>query len=63
MQKKGLGLLLAAAAAAYGYYRFSRMTPAQKEAWKEKGTKFLDENFGSLGSLFGKKKQSSVNQI
>ncbi|HEX5024932.1 MAG TPA: hypothetical protein VFV68_06655 [Agriterribacter sp.] len=63
MQKKGLGLLLAAAAAAYGYYRFSRMTPAQKEAWKEKGTKFLDDNFGSFGNLFGKKKQPSVHQI
>ena len=53
MQKKGLGLLVAAAAA-YGYYRFSKMTPEQKKAWKEKGMKFLDENFG-LGNLFKKK--------
>jgi hypothetical protein len=44
MQKKGLGLLIAAAAA-YGYYRFSKMTPEQKKAWKEKGMKFIDENF------------------
>jgi len=63
MQKKGLGLLLAAAAADYGYYRFSRMTPAKKEVWKEKGTKFLDDNFGSFGNLFGKKKQPPVHQI
>lgn len=57
MQKKGLGLLIAAAAA-YGYYRFSKMTPEQKNVWKEKGKKFLGDNF-DLGNLFGKKTQPS----
>jgi len=61
MQKKGLGLLIAAAAA-YGYYRFSKMTPEQKKAWKEKGMKFIDENF-SLGNLFGKKAPATENNF
>ena len=34
MQRKGLGLLLAAAAA-YGYYRYSKMSPEQKNSLKE----------------------------
>ncbi len=59
MQKKGLGLLIAAAAA-YGYYRFSKMTPEQKKTWKEKGKKFLGDNF-DLGNLFGKKNQPSAS--
>ena len=61
MQKKGLGLLVAAAAA-YGYYRFSKMTPEQKKAWKEKGMKFLDENF-SFGNLFRKKSPAPDNNF
>jgi len=47
MQRKGLGLLLAAAAA-YGYYKYSKMTEEQKRdlanTIKEKGRKI----FGSL---------------
>jgi len=54
MQRKGLGLLLAAAAA-YGYYKYSKMTPEQKNGLKDKGKKFVDKNFGGLGNLFGKK--------
>ena len=54
MQTKGLGLLLAAAAA-YGYYRYSKMTPEQKNNLKEKGKKFVDDNLGGLGKVFGKK--------
>jgi hypothetical protein len=59
MQKKGLGLLLAAAAA-YGYYKYSKMTPEEKNGLKEKGKKFVDKNFGGLGNFFGKK-TSPVN--
>ena len=54
MQRKGLGLLLAAAAA-YGYYKYSKMTPEEKNDLKEKGKKFVDKNFGGIGNLFGKK--------
>ena len=60
MQKKGLGLLLAAAAA-YGYYRYSKMTPEQKNAMMEKGKKMVNENFGSLGKMFKNGKETTAN--
>lgn len=54
MQRKGLGLLLAAAAA-YGAYRYSKMTPAQKSDLKQKGKDFVDKNLGGMKNMFGKK--------
>jgi hypothetical protein len=55
MQKKGVGLLIAAAAL-YGCYRYSKMTVEEKDALKEKGKKFLKDYFG-LGSLFNTKSE------
>jgi len=52
MQRKVLGLLLAAAA--YGYYRYSKMTPEQKNDLRRKGKNFVDKNLGDLGNVFGK---------
>lgn len=54
MQRKGLGLLLAAAAA-YGYYRYSKMTPEQKNGLRQKGKDFVDKNLGGVKNMFGKK--------
>lgn len=54
MQRKGLGLLLAAAAA-YGAYRYSKMTPQQKNDLKLKGKDFVDKNLGGMKNMFGKK--------
>lgn len=54
MQRKGLGLLLAAAAA-YGYYKYSKMTPDQKSSLRQKGKDFLDKNLGGVKDMFGKK--------
>jgi len=51
--------LLAAAAAAYGVYRFSKMSPEQKNDLKARGKSFLDKNLGGLGNLFGKKTAST----
>lgn len=42
MQRKGLGLLLAAAAA-YGAYRYSRMKPEQRNELKQRGKDFVDK--------------------
>jgi hypothetical protein len=54
MLNKNLGLLLAAAAA-YGFYRYKKMTPEQKDSLKQKGKDLFQKNFGGLGDLFGKK--------
>ena len=61
MQRKLLGLLFAAAA--YGFYKYSRMTPEQKSDIKRRGKDFLDKNVGDVGSMFGKKPVTApVNQ-
>ncbi len=51
--QKTLGLLLAAAAA-YGVYKYSKMSPEQKNNLKQKGRDFFDKKM-RLGNLFGKK--------
>jgi hypothetical protein len=58
MQRRGLGMLLAAAAA-YGVYKYSKMTPEQKSSLKNRGKDFLDKNLGNWGNLFGKKSTTS----
>lgn len=52
MQKSGLGILIAAAAA-YAYYRYTKMSPAEKSSLKEKGKKMVSENLG-LGNIFNR---------
>lgn len=59
MSRRNIGLLLAAAAA-YGVYKYSKMSPQQKSDLKTKGKEFLNKNAGSFGNLFGKKK-ATVN--
>jgi hypothetical protein len=54
MQRGKIGMLLGAAAAAYGAYRLYKMTPEQKSNLKTKGRNFVDKNLG-LGKLFAKK--------
>lgn len=60
MQKSNLSLLIAAAAA-YGAYKYTRMTPEQKSSLKTKGKDFLDKNLGGLNNIFGKKTGTSTN--
>jgi len=57
--RKTLGLLLAAAAA-FGIYKYSKMTPKQKKDLREKGKDFLDKKMG-MGNLLAKKRP--VNSI
>jgi hypothetical protein len=54
MGRKGLGLLLAGLAA-YGYYKYSKMNSQEKSDLKNKAKKFMDDNLGNLGNVFGKK--------
>jgi hypothetical protein len=58
MQRRGLGVLLAAAAA-YGFYKYRRMTPEQKNGLMEKGKGLLNKS--GLGNLFGKKTAATNN--
>ena len=44
MQRKLLGLLFSAAA--YGFYKYSRMTPEEKEDIKKRGSDFLKNLVG-----------------
>jgi len=60
MLRNKTGLLLAGLAA-FGYYKYSKMTPEQKNSLIEKGKDLLNKNFGGLENLFGKK-TAPVNQ-
>ena len=60
MQKGKIGLLVAAAAAAYGVYRYSKMTPDQKNNLKAKGKDFFDKNLKGAKNVF-RKNSSRVN--
>ena len=51
--QKTLGLLLAAAAA-YGIYKYNKLSPEKKEEWKRKGRDFLSQKAG-LAKMFSKK--------
>ena len=58
MQKSKVGLLLAAAAA-YGVYRYTKMSPDQKNNLKTKGKEFMDKNLGDVNNLFNKNKTTT----
>ena len=59
MNKALMGVLLGAAA--YGLYRFSKMTPEQKNDLKRRGKEFLDKNMNGLNDMMGKRKRTTVN--
>jgi hypothetical protein len=51
---RGIGLLLAGLAA-YGYYKYSKMSEVEKQNLKSKGQKIWDENVpDQVKSLFNK---------
>jgi hypothetical protein len=53
--KSGIGSLLLLGAAAFGAYKYSKMTDQQKKDLVNKGKKLVDENLGGLTNMFGKK--------
>lgn len=60
MQRKLLGLLFAAAA--YGVYRYTKMTPEEKSDLKRRGKEFLDKNM-KFGNMNGRTQAAvPVNQ-
>ena len=52
-RKGGLGGLLLAGLAAYGYYKYSKLTEQEKKDLVNKGKKFVDDNLGGLRNAFG----------
>jgi hypothetical protein len=58
--RKTIGLLLGAAAV-YGAYKYSKMSPTEKNELKSRGKDFLDKQLGDLGGLFGKKQTTASN--
>jgi len=54
-RKPGIGSLLLLGAAAFGAYKYSKMSEQQKSDLKNKGKRFVDDNLGSLKNMFGKK--------
>ena len=47
--------LLLAGLAAFGYYKYSKMSEQEKKDLLNKGKKFMDDNLGSLKDVFGQK--------
>ena len=62
MQKSFVGLILAAAAA-FGYQKYSKMTPEQKADLKKRGKGFLDKNFPGMKNMFGKKEPTTESEF
>jgi hypothetical protein len=54
-RKPGIGGLLLLGAAAFGAYKYSKMTDQQKTDLRNKGKKFVDDNLGGLKNMFGRK--------
>lgn len=54
-QRPGLGSLLLLGAAAFGAYKYSKMTDQQKKDLLDKGKKLVNDNLGNLNNVFGKK--------
>ena len=55
VMKGGIASLLLAGAAAYGYYKYSKMSDEEKRQLLEKGKKFVNDNLGVLKNMFGQK--------
>ena len=60
MRKTGIGGLLLLGAAAFGAYKYSKMTDQQKKDLLNKGKKFVDDNLGGIKNMFGGKGQTQT---
>jgi hypothetical protein len=59
MTRPGIGSLLLLGAAAFGAYKYSKMSQQQKTDLKNKGKRLVDENLGGLKNMFGQKKNAA----
>jgi hypothetical protein len=60
-RKPGLGSLLLLGAAAFGAYKYSKMSDQQKKDLMDKGKKLVNDNLGGLGNAFGRKTSPQTN--
>ena len=64
MARPGLGSLLLAGIAAFGLYKYTKMTEQEKRDLVNKGKKLYDENVPeNVKNLFGKKTGSTQNSF
>ncbi len=61
----GLGTMLLAGAAAYAYYKYTKMSEVEKQNmmsnWKERGRKFYDEKVPqNVKNMFGQQANSNA---
>jgi hypothetical protein len=61
-RNSGLGGLLLLGAAAFGAYKYSKMSDQQKRDLKDKGKRFVDDNLGSLKNVFGSRSTTGSRQ-
>ncbi|MGN6401003.1 MAG: hypothetical protein ACTHMD_11150 [Flavisolibacter sp.] len=59
-RKAGIGSLLLLGAAAFGAYKYSKMSDQQKKDLLDKGKKLVNDNLGGVGNMFGKKDGRAV---
>ena len=52
-RKPGIGSLLLLGAAAFGAYKFSKMSDQQKKDLLDKGKKLVNDSVGSIKNRFG----------
>lgn len=55
-RKAGLGSLLLLGAAAFGAYKYSKMSDQQKKDLLDKGKRLVNDNLGGLKNRFGGQK-------
>ena len=60
MGRSKIGVLLAAAAA-YGIFKYSKLSKEQKDDLMAKGKDFLNKNLSGLGDTFNKAKATAGN--
>ncbi len=59
-RKPGIGGLLLLGAAAFGAYKYSKMTDEQKNDLMNKGKKFVDDNLGQFKSMFNQRENQQT---
>jgi hypothetical protein len=60
-RKAGLGSLLLLGAAAFGAYKYSKMSDQQKKDLLNKGKKLVNDNLGGVSNMLGKKDGRTVS--